>query len=233
MSGLKTCSSESIESALDLQSFAILNEILDAQACEELIALYDGPQNTFRSRIEMARHNFGKGEYKYFSYPLPELVRSLREDCYELLAPVANKWQTRLGIEQQWPDSLSELLEHCHEHGQLRPTPLMLKYGPGDFNCLHQDLYGPIHFPLQVVFLLSQPGDDFTGGELMLVEQRPRMQSRGSVVSLRKGDAVVIPVRERPRLGTRGYHRAGVRHGVSEINSGRRYTMGLIFHDAQ
>ncbi len=232
MPGLDTYSSKDIESALDSQGFAVLTEILSAQVCQELSALYDGPQDIFRSRIEMARHNFGKGEYKYFSYPLPPPVQSLRENFYKLLAPIANNWQTKLGIEQQWPGTLSELTEYCHSHGQLRPTPLILKYGPGDFNCLHQDLYGPIHFPLQVVLLLSEPGNGFTGGELMLIEQRPRMQSRGSVVSLLRGDAVVIPVRERPRQGARGYHRAAIRHGVSEIRTGRRFTMGLIFHDA-
>ena len=180
----------------------------------------------------MARYNFGKGEYQYFDYPLPDEVGELRRYFYRHLAPLANRWSVTLGSEAGWPDELDELTQHCHENGQQRPTPLMLRYGPGDFNCLHQDLYGPIHFPLQVVILLSEPGEEFEGGELILVEQRPRMQSRPIVARLKQGSAAIIPVRERPRRGVRGYHRAPMRHGVGEVTSGERYTLGVIFHDA-
>ncbi len=180
----------------------------------------------------MARYNFGRGEYKYFDYPLPTEVQLLREYFYAKLAPIANDWEELLGKERGWPATLAELTERCHDQGQRRPTPLMLCYGEGDYNCLHQDLYGPIHFPLQVVILLSAPGEDFEGGELILVEQRPRMQSRPIVAHLEQGSAAIIPVRERPRRGVRGYHRAPMRHGVSRITAGQRYTLGVIFHDA-
>ncbi len=181
----------------------------------------------------MARHGFGRGEYKYFCYPLPEVVADLREALYPRLAPVANRWYEAMGIDVRYPPRLAEFLERCHEAGQTRPTPLLLRYGPSDFNALHQDLYGEHVFPLQVAFLLSQPEKDFTGGELVLTEQRPRMQSRASVVPLRRGDGVVFAVRHRPVHGVRGTYRVMLRHGVSEVRSGQRHTLGIIFHDAK
>ncbi|MCG8434824.1 MAG: 2OG-Fe(II) oxygenase [Gammaproteobacteria bacterium] len=217
---------------INTRGFARIENVLTPAECTRLARLYDSGDGIFRSRIHMARHNFGRGEYQYFDYPLPDFVQQLRESFYEMLAPIANHWHELLRIDRRWPDSLDELIAQCHAEGQRRPTPLLLKYGAGDYNCLHQDLYGPIHFPLQVIVLLSQPGRDFDGGELMLVEQRPRMQSRGMVVPLNQGDAVIIPVRERPRKGTRGFHRAAMRHGVSELSKGERFTLGLIFHDA-
>ena len=206
--------------------------ILPRETCERIRGYYDDTETDFRSTIDMARYNFGSGEYKYFDYPLPDAVLTLRRQFYERLAPIANRWESRLGTGTRWPDDLDTLLRRCHDAGQERPTPLILRYGEGDYNCLHQDLYGEIHFPLQVIFLLSEPRRDFDGGELILVEQRPRMQSRPMVVSLQQGAAAIIPVRERPRKGKRGYHRAPMRHGVGEIKAGRRYTLGVIFHDA-
>ncbi|HEU0083284.1 MAG TPA: 2OG-Fe(II) oxygenase, partial [Bradyrhizobium sp.] len=176
---------------------------------------------------------FGRGEYKYFSYPLPELIAALRETLYARLAPVANRWNERLGIAMRYPSTHADFLKLCHESGQLRPTPLLLQYGPGDYNCLHQDLYGEHVFPLQVAILLSEPGRDFTGGEFVLTEQRPRMQSRAEVVPLRQADAVVFAVHHRPAQGTRGFYRVTMRHGVSRIRSGQRFTAGVIFHDAK
>ena len=181
----------------------------------------------------MARHGFGKGEYKYFSYPLPEPVADLRASLYPRLAPIANRWNERMGIEVRYPARHADFLDRCHEAGQLRPTPLLLQYGPGDYNCLHQDLYGELAFPLQVAILLSEPGRDFTGGEFVLTEQRPRMQSRAEVVPLRQGDGVAFAVHHRPVAGTRGNYRVNLRHGVSRVRSGRRHTLGLIFHDAK
>ena len=221
-----------IETGLAEQGYATTDPFLDASSCSELRRLYDDPGIPFRSTIDMARYNFGRGQYKYFDYPLPDLVAQLRAVFYARLVPVANAWASALRMEADWPDELDDLLERCHAAGQTRPTPLLLRYGPGDYNCLHQDLYGSIHFPLQVVILLSEPSVDFTGGELVLVEQRPRMQSRPILPHLRQGAAAIIPVRERPRRGSRGYHRAAVRHGVGEIRSGERQTLGLIFHDA-
>ena len=181
----------------------------------------------------MARHGFGRGEYKYFAYPLPDLIGSLRSEIYPHLARVANRWNEALSIDARFPAEHKALLKRCHDAGQVRPTPLLLQYGPGDFNCLHQDLYGEHVFPLQATILLSQPGDDFTGGEFVLTEQRPRMQSRAEVVALQQGEAVIFPVHHRPVQGTRGVYRVNLRHGVSRIRSGRRHTLGIIFHDAK
>jgi hypothetical protein len=181
----------------------------------------------------MARHGFGSGEYKYFAYPLPPTVADLRSALYRALAAIANRWNERLGVETRYPADHAEYLERCHAAGQTRPTPLLLQYGPGDYNCLHQDLYGDLVFPLQVAVLLSAPGSDFSGGEFVLTEQRPRMQSRAEVVPLGQGEGVVFPVHHRPVAGTRGTYRVTMRHGVSRLRSGRRYTLGVIFHDAR
>ena len=217
---------------LDAYGSAILPAILSAEECESLAALYP-TDLLFRSRIVMARHGFGRGEYKYFAYPLPELVGELRSSLYPPLAEIANRWSEALGGEVRYPDEHAAFLERCHRAGQTRPTPLLLQYGEGDYNCLHQDLYGEHVFPLQVAFLLSAPGRDFTGGEFVLSEQRPRMQSRAEVVGLRQGDGVIFPVHHRPVRGTRGLYRVNMRHGVSRLRSGRRHTVGIIFHDAR
>jgi hypothetical protein len=217
---------------LDAYGSAILPAILSAEECESLAALYP-TDPLFRSRIVMARHGFGRGEYKYFAYPLPELVGELRSSIYPPLAEIANRWSEALGGEVRYPDEHAAFLERCHRAGQTRPTPLLLQYGEGDYNCLHQDLYGEHVFPLQVAFLLSAPGRDFTGGEFVLTEQRPRMQSRAEVVGLRQGDGVIFPVHHRPVRGTRGLYRVNMRHGVSRLRSGRRHTVGIIFHDAR
>jgi uncharacterized protein len=219
--------------SLDAEGYAVVPGILDAAACGRIEARYDDGDTPFRSVIDMARYNFGSGQYKYFDYPLPAEVETLRSSFYPALAAIANRWAEQLGDERRWPVSHAHLRGCCHAEGQTRPTPLLLRYGAGDYNCLHQDLYGPIHFPLQVVVQLSAPGRDFEGGELVLVEQRPRMQSRPIVVHLPQGAAAIIPVRERPRRGARGYHRALMRHGVGRISRGRRTTLGLIFHDAK
>jgi uncharacterized protein len=200
-------------------------------ACHELAELYSD-DSRFRSRVVMSRHGFGQGEYKYFVYPLPPVVAELRTALYPHLAPVANEWSRRLGAERRYPPRLATFLEHCHAAGQVKPTPLLLQYGPEDYNCLHQDLYGEWVFPLQLTVLLSQPGRDFTGGEFVLTEQRPRMQSRAEVVPLGQGDGVVFAVHHRPVRGTRGDYRVNLRHGVSRVRSGRRHTLGVIFHDA-
>jgi hypothetical protein len=220
-----------VAAEVDACGFAVLPGLLDAPACEALRNCYDN-DTLFRSRVVMQRHGFGRGEYRYFAYPLPEPVAGLRAALYPPLAQVANGWQERLGSALRFPLRHSEFIARCHTAGQTRPTPLLLRYGAGDHNCLHQDLYGEHVFPLQVVCLLSQPGAEFTGGELVLVEQRPRMQSRASVVPLGQGDAVVFAVNERPVQGTRGSYRVKLRHGVSELRSGRRHTLGVIFHDA-
>ena len=217
---------------LDDQGYAATQPILSAKDCAALRDSYHAADVAYRSTIDMSRYNFGSGEYKYFAYPLPDVVGVLRKAFYEALAPIANAWEERLGKDPSWPGTLDELTRRCHEAGQVRPTPLLLRYGAGDYNCLHQDLYGPIHFPLQVVIQLSEPGKDFGGGELVLVEQRPRMQSRPMVLQPRQGAATIVPVRERPRRGVRGYHRTAWRHGVSRVTRGDRYTLGLIFHDA-
>lgn len=216
---------------LDAQGCAVLPSLLSAGECEALAALYDTDEK-FRSRIVMGRHGFGRGEYKYFAYPLPEPVASLRPALYPLLSRSANRWNEAMGIAIRYPDDHAAFLKRCHDAGQTRPTPLLLRYEAGDYNCLHQDLYGEHVFPLQVAILLSQPGEDFSGGEFVLTEQRPRMQSRAEVVPLRQGDAVAFAVHHRPVQGTRGVYRVNLRHGVSRLRSGRRHTAGVIFHDA-
>lgn len=221
-----------ISAALMADGYAVTTPLLSPDDCARLSSYYDDSRIDFRSRINMARYNFGQGEYKYFAYPLPVEIQHLREFFYAGLAPIANEWEHCFGKPPIWPGELAELTRQCHQEGQCRPTPLMLRYREGDYNCLHQDLYGDIHFPLQVVIMLSAPRDDFAGGELILVEQRPRMQSRPMVVALEQGAAAVIPVRERPRKGSRGYHRAKMRHGVGKITAGNRHTLGVIFHDA-
>ena len=216
---------------LSTQGAAILPKLLTPDECRDIAALYPD-DNTFRSHIIMARHGFGKGEYKYFAYPLPDLIGELRGALYPRLAPIANGWNERMGLAARYPAAHADFLAACHAAGQQRPTPLLLQYGVGDYNCLHQDLYGELAFPLQVAILLSEPGADFTGGEFVLTEQRPRMQSRPEVVPLRRGDAVVFAVHHRPVQGTKGTYRVNLRHGVSRLRSGRRHTLGIIFHDA-
>jgi hypothetical protein len=222
---------KTVAAELDAQGWAVLPGLLDGPSCDAMAALYDEDAR-FRSRVVMTRHGFGKGEYKYFAYPLPAPVARLRGDLYPPLAAIANRWHERMGIETRFPGTHDAFIARCHDAGQARPTPLLLRYGPGDYNCLHQDLYGEQVFPLQVAILLAQPGADFTGGELVLTEQRPRMQSRAMVVPLNKGDAVVFAVNQRPVAGTRGDYRVTMRHGVSRILSGQRHTLGIIFHDA-
>lgn len=216
---------------LDAAGCAMLERVLSPEECAGLAGLYDD-DSYFRSRIVMARHGFGRGEYKYFSYPLPDLIADLRTALYPRLVPIANRWNEALRIDVRYPGRHEQFLARCHADGQTRPTPLLLRYGAGDFNALHQDLYGQHVFPFQVAFLLSRPGEDFTGGEFVLVEQRPRMQSRAEVVPLRQGDAVIFAVHHRPMQGTRGVYRVNLRHGVSRLRSGRRHTLGVIFHDA-
>jgi hypothetical protein len=216
---------------LDGQGCALVEGLLTPSECDELAQLY-GREEMFRSRVVMAKHGFGRGEYKYFAYPLPAIVAELRASFYPRLVPVANRWNDAMGIEVTYPDDHASFLERCHAAGQVRPTPLLLGYGEGDYNCLHQDLYGEHVFPLQVAILLSQPERDFTGGEFVMTEQRPRMQSRPMVLPLRQGDAVVFAVHHRPVQGTRGVYRVNLRHGVSRVRSGRRHTLGIIFHDA-
>lgn len=218
--------------ALEESGHGVMRGLLRPAECAALAALYDVP-GRFRSKVVMARHGFGRGEYQYFADPLPPAVSSLRGSLYEALAPAANRWAESLGKPVRFPGRLAEYLEVCHAAGQTRPTPLLLRYGPGDFNCLHQDLYGPLVFPFQVAVLLSRPEVDFTGGELVLTQQRPRMQSRVDVVRLAQGDAVAFAVNERPVRGTRGVYRVRMRHGVSEVCSGQRHTLGIIFHDAE
>jgi hypothetical protein len=216
---------------LDEQGSALLQAVLSAEECKAVAALYP-EESIFRSRVVMGRHGFGRGEYKYFSYPLPSLIEGLRTELYPRLDPVANRWNEAMGIEVRYPDKHADFVQRCHDAGQLRPTPLLLQYGPGDYNCLHQDLYGEHVFPIQVAILLSEPQSDFTGGEFVLTEQRPRMQSRPEVVPLRQGDAVAFAVHHRPVQGTRGTYRVNLRHGVSRLRSGQRHTVGIIFHDA-
>jgi hypothetical protein len=218
---------------LDERGFALVPGVLAKKTCEEIAGYYADEQR-FRSRIEMSRYAFGRGEYKYFNYPLPEIVQQLRFSIYPPLAPLANQWAERLGGKTpRYPETLPYFIEQCHRAGQKRPTPLLLKYGAGDFNCLHQDLYGEVVFPFQVTFFLSQRGKDFTGGEFVLAEQQPRRQSRVEVIAPAQGDAVVFAVHHRPVQGARGYYRANLRHGVSTVHSGQRYTLGIIFHDAK
>ncbi len=221
-----------LERDLDIQGNAVLHQLISPEECGQLAALYDQEEG-FRSRIVMARHGFGRGEYKYFDYPLPPLIAELRTSLYRQLAPIANRWNEAMGIGVRYPGSHAEFLERCHQAGQRRATPLLLRYTAGDYNCLHQDVYGEHVFPLQVAILLSRPDQDFTGGEFVMTEQRPRMQSRAEVVPLSQGDGVVFTVRQRPVQGSRGVYRVNLRHGVSRIRSGRRHTLGIIFHDAE
>jgi hypothetical protein len=213
------------------RGFVVAPGLLGPAECRRLASLWP-EKPRFRSHVVMQRHGYGQGEYQYFSYPLPERVEALRQVLYPELAAVANRWNEQLGVIERFPSRLEDWLRQCHAGGQKRPTPLLLRYGPGDYNCLHRDLYGELVFPLQVAVLLSEPGRDFNGGEFMLVEQRPRMQSRGEVVPLRQGDAVIFAVNERPVKGARGYHRTAMRHGVSSLRGGERFTLGVIFHDA-
>ena len=220
-----------ILAGLNAQGWAVLPRLLGREDCARVAELYeDGPR--FRSTVVMARHGFGQGEYRYFAYPLPDLVAGLRAALYPRLAPLANRWNEAMGIDVRYPPRHAAYLDRCHRAGQERPTPLLLRYGPGDYNCLHQDLYGEHVFPIQVAVLLSEPERDFAGGEFVLTEQRPRMQSRAAVVPLRQGDAVAFAVHHRPVQGTRGAYRVVMRHGVSALRSGRRHTLGIIFHDA-
>jgi uncharacterized protein len=220
-----------LEQDLDAAGNAVLVGLLSPEECRKLTSLYQ-EETLFRSRIVMGRHGFGRGEYQYFDYPLPELIADLRSELYARLAPIANRWNQAMGIDVRYPPELDEFLQRCHEAGQRKATPLLLRYESGDYNCLHQDIYGEHVFPLQVAVLLSQPGEDFSGGEFVMTEQRPRMQSRAEVVPLGQGDAVAFTVRQRPVWGTRGIYRVNLRHGVSRIRSGRRHTLGIIFHDA-
>jgi hypothetical protein len=217
---------------LDNFGCAVIDKLLTPEECAGIAGLYPQEQH-FRSHVIMARHGFGKGEYRYFRYPLPDLLGSLRTSLYEKLVPTANAWNERMGDTIRYPAAHADYLKRCHEAGQLRPTPLLLQYGEGDFNALHQDLYGDLVFPIQVAILLSEPGWDFTGGEFVLTEQRPRMQSRAEVVPLRQGDAVAFAVHNRPVRGSKGNYRVNLRHGVSRLRSGRRHTLGIIFHDAK
>jgi uncharacterized protein len=223
---------DAVREGLDREGFIVTAPLINADTCAELARLYEAAEETFRSTVTMARHGFGRGEYKYFARPLPGLVATLRRTLYERLAPVANAWDARLGRDASWPAHHDALVKRCAAAGQTHPTPLLLRYGPGDYNCLHQDLYGKIHFPLQAILLLDRPGIDFDGGELILVEQRPRRQSTPMVLPLTQGAFAVIPVKERPVQGVRGSARVQVRHGVSRVRRGLRRTLGLIFHDA-
>jgi uncharacterized protein len=217
---------------LDGYGWAMLRQLLTADECETIAGVYEDDRR-FRSHVVMARHGFGRGEYKYFTYPLPGIVADLRRTIYPHLAPIANRWNESMRIHVRYPDTHAEFIARCHEAGQRRPTPLLLQYATGDYNALHQDLYGEHVFPLQLTILLSEPEQDFTGGEFVLIEQRPRMQSRAEVVPLRRGDAVVFAVHHRPVHGTRGTYRVNLRHGVSRLRSGHRHTVGVIFHDAK
>jgi uncharacterized protein len=217
---------------LDAYGCATTRPLLTVDECEALMTCYP-IESLFRSRIVMARHGFGRGEYKYFAYPLPDTIAALRAGLYPPLAAIANRWNEAMGVDIRYPGEHAKFLERCHAAGQTKPTPLLLQYGPGDYNCLHQDVYGEHVFPLQVTVLLSEPARDFVGGEFVLTEQRPRMQSRVEVVALRRGEAVIFPVQHRPVQGTRGTYRVNMRHGVSRLRSGHRYTLGIILHDAR
>lgn len=221
-----------MQASLDRTGAAVLGPLLDPEECRRTAALYDGAEDLFRNRIVMARHGFGQGEYKYFANPLPALVAALRTALYPRLAPVANRWSEAMRLPTRYPADHAGFLARCHAAGQTKPTPLLLRYGPGDYNCLHQDLYGEHAFPVQVVVLLSAPGEEFAGGEFVLTEQRPRMQSRAEVLPLRQGEAAAFAVSHRPVQGTRGTYRVTVRHGVSQVRRGERRTLGIIFHDA-
>ncbi|MGN6085928.1 2OG-Fe(II) oxygenase [Trinickia sp.] len=221
----------SVLQTLDTRGSAVVPALLPAAECRALAALYDA-QSLYRSRVVMSRHGFGQGEYQYFAYPLPPLVAALRSALYPRLVPIANRWNQAMAIDVRYPRTHRAFIDRCHAAGQRRPTPLILRYRQDDYNCLHQDLYGEHAFPIQVAILLSQPGRDFTGGEFVLTEQRPRMQSRAEVVALEQGDAVIFAVSHRPVQGTRGPYRVNLRHGVSRVRSGLRHTLGIIFHDA-
>jgi len=220
-----------ISAGLDSEGHAVIERVVSPAECAAVAALYPD-DGRFRARVVMERHGFGRGEYKYFSYPLPEIIGRLRTAIYLQLAPIANRWNKTMGLDVRFPDKHAAFIRRCHAAGQRRPTPLILQYGAGDYNCLHQDLYGEHVFPLQLTILLSEPGRDFTGGEFVMTEQRPRMQSRPAVVPLGQGDAVVFAVHHRPVQGTRGVYRVNLRHGVSRVRSGHRHTLGIIFHDA-
>lgn len=220
-----------VSAELDGQGWAILPKLLDPAEADAIAGLY-AREAGFRSRVVMARHGFGRGEYRYFSYPLPDPVQSLRAAAYPRLAPIANRWHERMGNAVRFPDDHGAFLDRCHQDGQTRPTPLLLEYGPDDYNCLHRDLYGEHVFPLQIAVLLDQPGEDFMGGEFVMTEQRPRMQTRPMVLPLRKGDAAVFAVAGRPVKGVRGDYQVKLNHGVSKLHAGRRHTLGIIFHDA-
>jgi uncharacterized protein len=223
---------QGISKELGAEGSAMLPGILSPQKCTSVATLYPDDQ-LYRSRVVMGRHGFGRGEYRYFKYPLPALIQNLRTELYPRLVPIANSWNQAMGVDVRYPEQHIDFIQRCHEAGQLRPTPLLLQYGEGDYNCLHQDLYGEHVFPIQVAILLSEPATDFTGGEFVLTEQRPRMQSRPEVVPLRQGDGVAFAVHHRPVQGTRGVYRVNLRHGVSRVRSGQRHTLGIIFHDAQ
>lgn len=231
MRDLSTYDWDGVARALNGVGSATLPGLLAPEECRQLAALYDRPSG-FRSQVVMARHGFGRGEYRYFDYPLPDVVASLRREIYPRLAPLAAQWERAMGRAGDYPAEHADFLRRCHADGQTRPTPLLLRYGAGDYNCLHQDLYGEHVFPLQVAILLSRPGEDFTGGEFVMTEQRPRMQSRAEVAPLRQGDGLVFAVHQRPVQGARGVYRVNHRHGVSTVRSGRRHTLGVIFHDA-
>ncbi|MDF2680858.1 MAG: hypothetical protein K0R47_2048 [Brevibacillus sp.] len=223
---------ENLQQMLDEQGYAVLPPLLDAEECRKMIETYEQP-SLFRNTINMARYRFGIGEYQYYQAPLPGVLQELREGFYPQLATAANRWLDQLGRDAIYPSSLSEFLDHCHQHGQSRPTPLILKYEAGGYNCLHQDLYGDVFFPFQVVFVLNQKEKDYTGGEFLLMEQRPRAQSRGHALALEQGAGLIFPTQHRPVAGTRGYYKTTLRHGVSTITSGTRYSLGIIFHDAK
>jgi hypothetical protein len=223
---------DTIHAELDSCGSATVGPLLSPEQCKALISGYDS-EDRYRSRVVMARHGFGRGEYKYFAYPLPPVIAELRESLYPYLAAIANRWNEAMGLDVRYPAEHQDFKARCHEAGQTKPTPLILKYGSGDYNCLHQDIYDEHVFPLQVAFLLSKPNEDFTGGEFTLTEQRPRMQSRVEAVPLEQGMGVIFPVRHRPVKGTRGTYRVNARHGVSRVRSGQRFTVGIIFHDSK
>lgn len=223
---------DGVSKELDARGSAVVEHLLSPEECRELAELYSNDA-LFRSRVVMSRHGFGRGEYKYFKYPLPKLIGELRTTVYPQLAPIANRWNEAMGINVRFPAKHAEFIQRCHKAGQTKPTPLLLQYGAEDYNCLHQDVYGEHVFPLQLAILLSEPGRDFQGGEFVMTEQRPRMQSRAEVAPLRQGDGVVFAVHNRPVQGTRGVYRVNLRHGVSRLRSGHRHTLGVIFHDAE
>lgn len=229
---VKDVSWEQVSQNLDADGNAIIKNILSAAECDEVRELYQ-ERKLFRSEVIMERHGFGRGEYRYFKYPLPDLIASLRTSLYPHLVPIANRWNEAMGVDLRYPATHADYIRRCHQAGQNKPTPLILKYGPDDYNCLHQDLYGEHIFPLQIAVLLSEPDQDFTGGEFVMTEQRPRMQSRPIVVPLQKGDGVVFAVHHRPVQGRKSVYRVNLRHGVSRLRSGDRFTLGIIFHDAQ